>query len=137
MRDTELKKLRNLDLYKCYRKGLEEGRFRNVSHAAEYVMSCPAPRFYVSAREVNLCIGKILSGVSLISVNEQSRRRIWVLYDRLMEYLSAYPDSSRPREHIIEDLVDEPAPEFYLSWESARKILQKEIKKRRSKWLDT
>jgi hypothetical protein len=137
MKDSELKRLRDADLYKAYLQGLETGAFRNMSQAADYVIRQPAPQFYISAREANLHIGKILSRVSLISLNSTSRRRVWQIYDRYMEYLDAHPGCNLSRERIIEHIVDEPAPEFYLSWTSARHILKREVNKRRRKWTDT
>ena len=136
MKDTELKRRRDADLYQTYLNGLEAGAFGNMSQAAEYVIRQPAPRFYISSHEANLHIGKILSGVSLINLNSTSRRRAWKIYDDYMEYLVAHPGCSLSRERIIEHIVDEPAPEFYVSWTSARHILKREVNKRRRRWLD-
>lgn len=137
MKDSELKRLRDADLYKVYLRGLESGAFRNMSQAADYVIRQPAPQFYISSREANLHIGKILSRVSLISLNSTSRRRIWQIYDDYMAYMAAHPDNKLSRERVIEHIVDAPAPEFYISWTSARHILKREVNKRRRRWTDT
>lgn len=137
MRDSELKRRRDADLYKVYIQGLEAGAFQNMSQAADYVIRQPAPQFYVSSREANLHIGKIQAGISLISLNSTSRRRIWKIYDSYVDYLASHPENRLSRERVIEQIVDEPAPEFYVSWTSARHILKREINKRRRKWTDT
>ncbi len=136
MKDTNLKRKRDADLYQTYLRGLEGGCFANASQAAEYVTKQPAPQFYISSREINLHIGKIQSGTSLIYLNSMSRKRVWQLYDNYLRYLSEHPDTKLSRERILEILVEEPAPEYYLSWQAARQILRREIKKRRMKWTD-
>ncbi len=134
MKDTELRKRRDADLYREYVKGLETGCFANMSEAAEYVIRQPAPQFYISSREVNLYIGRIQAGISLITLNSTSRRRVWQLYDNYLLYLQQHPDCNLSRERVLELLVEEPAPEYYVTWRSAREILRKEVNKRRQRW---
>lgn len=137
MKDSELKRRRDADLYKAYLQGLEAGAFNNMSQAADYVIRQPAPQFYISSREANLHIGRIQAGISLISLNSTSRRRVWRIYDNYMAYMAKHPDNKLSRERVIEQIVDEPAPEFYISWTSARHILKREINKRRKKWAES
>lgn len=135
MKDTELKRQRDSDLYDVYMKGWDNHSFANWSQAADYVIKQSAPRFYVSPREVSLAIGKLQRGISLIALSSSSRRRIWQLIDNYEAYLAEHPDNKLSRERVLEILVDEPAPEFYLSWRSAREILRKEfLKRRKKKW---
>lgn len=61
-----------------------------------------------------------------------SRRRAWDLYANYQRWKEANPDSTLSRERICELLVDEPAPEFYMQSETARKIIQKMCKKKRN-----
>ena len=136
MRDSRLREQRDEDLYRVYVKGLEEGRFDNVSQAAEYVLTQPAPRFYISEFKANAYFGLIKAGVSLIGLNSSSRRRIWCLWHRYNDYVSRHPGTHLSRERILSILVEQPAPEFYLGHQHARKILKKEILKRRRKWTD-
>ena len=136
MKDTELKRQRDADLYDVYKRGMDTHSFANMSQAADYVISQPAPKFYVSAREVSLAIGKLQRGISLIALSSSSRRRIWQLKDNYDAYLLAHPDNNLSRVAILEMLVEEPAPEFYLSWRSAREILRREMIKRRNAWFE-
>ena len=134
MKDTELKRQRDRALYEAYIKGLEEGRFASMRDAAEFVRQQPAPQFYISPREASLQIGRIEARISLIGLNSLSRRKIWDLYDRYVLYLRQHPDTSLTRERILEILVEEPAPQFYIGAEMARKILQQENARIRKKW---
>ena len=134
MRDNELRVLRNQALYETYKKGLEEGRFSSMRDAGRYVCRQPAPRFYISSEVASGIIGKILMHRSLINLNSCYRRRAWRLYDDYCQYLEDHPGCKLSRERILEILVDQPAPEFYIEPQHTRKILQKEIKKIRARW---
>lgn len=134
MKDKELQDERNRDLYKKYIAGLEQGLFPKAGDAADYLSRCPAPRFYIDARKAVLLIGMIESRISLISLNSASRRRAWDLYERYIAYRNAHPDTKRHKVRILEEIVDEPAPEFYITRGSARKILRREIMKRKRTW---
>lgn len=127
IKDSELKRLRDKALYNVYVKGLQCGEFESMREAAKWVRKQPAPQYFISSREASLLIGKILNGHSLIGLNSLSRKRIWRIYDMYMEYSAAHPNTNRTRERILEDLVEQAAPEFYLSAEMSRKILQKEL----------
>lgn len=134
MKDTELKAIRDRALYQVYLQGLEEGRFNSMREAGEYVRLQPAPQFFISAREASLNIGKILSGISLMNMNSDQRRKIWTLFDMYTEWLEANSASKLSRERIMEILVEEPAPEFFMSMEQTRQRIFKEWKKAREKW---
>lgn len=134
MRDTELKRKKAEALYTTYKKGLEEGRFNSLFGAGIYCAIQPAPCFYISARQASLLIGRIESGDLLFGLSESQRRQIGQLWHNYRAYLREHPSCALPREQILEILVDEPAPEFYISAEGVRKILRAEIKKSRRKY---
>lgn len=133
MRDTEIKQLRDQDLYETYKRVLREGQFSSMREAADYARLQPASQFYISAREAASHIGKILSCKSLIDLNLQSRRKVWQLYEMYEQYLREHPDNTLSRERILELLVACPAPEFYLSVDRAKHIIVYEQRKVRQK----
>lgn len=133
MRDTELKREKALALYSVYKKGLQEGRFTSLSDAARAVARANAPRFFISAKRASLLIGRINAHISLMNMRPAVRRLAWQLWFNHRAYLSEHPDNNLSRERIMEILVDEPAPEFYLDHEGARKMLHQEIKRVRRK----
>lgn len=61
---------------------------------------------------------------------------VWQLWKNYTAYLDAHPGCGLSRERILEILVDEPAPEFYISTDGARRLLYGEIKRvrRRNGW---
>lgn len=134
MKDNELRIMRNKALYDTYKKGLEEGRFASMRDAGRYVCRQPAPRFYISSDVASDIIGKIIRRESLINFNSCYRRRAWRLYDDYCRFLQEHPDCKLSRGRIMEIIVEQPAPEFYIEPQHTRKILQKENKKIRAKW---
>ena len=135
MKDTELKRQRDRALYSVYVDGLEHGRFASMREAGRYASKHPAPRFFIEAEKASILVGRIMAKVSLINLNSNSRRLVWQLYYRYRQYLSEHPGCKLSRERVLEEIVMEPAPEFYLEPQRARKILQKEIKKVRQRWM--
>ena len=111
MKDQELRKLRDKAVYQVYLKGSEEGSLTSLRTAANYIRNHPAPRYYIDARTASLLIGRIEKHISLLNINSSSRRRIWQLYRRYCEYRKEHPESEMPREHVLEIIVEEPAPE--------------------------
>ena len=136
MRDVSLKEKRDSDIYRLYLRGLEATEFTSLSGAAKYVCRHPAPCFYITAKQANLQIGKILSNISLIALSSKTRAKIWRLYDNYVQYMKDHPDCREPRQSVLDILVEQEAPEFYLDTQRVRKILKKEVNKRRRKWMD-
>ena len=134
MKNTDLKKERDRALYLAFKKGLGDGKFATMGDAVKYVCRHPAPRFFIEPEKASIIIGRILKGVSLINMNSNSRKMAWQLYRNYTEYLSAHPDCKLSRERIMEILVYQEAPEFYLEPQRTWKIINKERKKAREKW---
>lgn len=134
MRDTELKQMRNTALYAAYKKGLENSSFASMREAGKVVCRMSAPRYYISAEVASDLVGMIIRKVSLINLNSCNRRQAWQLYDDYVAFLEENPGCRLSRERIMEELVERPAPEFYIEAQRARKILDKENNKRRKQW---
>lgn len=131
MKDTELKRKRDRDLYATYVRCLGERGFSSTDEAADYARMQQAPQFYISARSASLTIGRIMAHCSLIGMNATSRKRIWTLYDRYKAYLADHPGCTLSREVILEEIIDGTAPEYYISFDSARRIIINERRKAR------
>ena len=128
MRDTELKRKKAEALYAVYKEGLQKGRFASLYDAGRCISRQPAPCFFISAKRASLLLGRIKAHISLINLNESQRKMAWQLWFNYKAYLAAHPDNNLSRERILELLVDEPAPEFYISTDGARKLLCEQIR---------
>ncbi len=131
MKDTEIKRKKADALYSVYKKGLVEGRFDSLFGAGRWCAVQPAPCFFISARQASLLLGRIQARVSLINLSSSQRKMAWRLWRNYREYLQKHPGNTLSRERILEILVDEPAPEFYITGDAARRILRGEILKAR------
>ena len=133
MRDKQLKQRKRLDLYSLYKKGLQEGRFSSVLDAARYLCRHPAPCFYISPEQATLLIGRILDGRGIGNLSASQRRMVLQLFVDYKNYLSQHPETKSSRVRILNELVDNPAPEFYMTEEAVRKIIREENLKARRK----
>lgn len=136
MRDTELKRRRDNALYHTYVKSIERYSFSNLREAADFSRRQKAPEFFITPHEASLLVGKIQSTTSLIGLHPQLRARAWEIYARYAAYMKENPGNTMPRERILETIVEEEAPEYYVGVEMARKILLIERNKRKRKWLE-
>lgn len=134
MRDTELIRAKEDAIYAVYKRGLEEGRFRSFREAGAWVCRQPAPRYFIDSRTASLLIGKIRNQDFLMGLHPSSRRLVIHLEGKYRKYLCEHPKSTLSRERVMELLVDEPAPEFYISPEGARRIIRKAIRRVREQW---
>ena len=139
MKDTGLRQKRAEALYAVYRRGLEEGRFDSLFAAGKWCARQPAPCFYISSKRASLLIGRICAGDRLEDLHRSKRRMAMRLFMDYKQFLSTHPGTPLSRERILEILVDEPAPEFYITGEMARKILREQIKKarKRKRWFES
>ena len=64
MRDTELRKARDRELYNVYIKGLRERHFETMREAVEWARMHPASRYYLSSKAL----------VNYISIIENKRK---------------------------------------------------------------
>lgn len=130
MKDTELKELRDRDLFLCYQKALRENNFQDQWEAIEFVRRCPAPRFYISSKVCSLLLGKIFAGQKLERMHPMAYKRIMHLAEMYKKYVSGQMgQKGLSRERICEILVDMPAPEFYVSHIYASRIIVREIRR--------
>lgn len=132
MKDTELKEMRDREFYRLYVRSLDDGmHFESQRKAADILKDRPAPGYFISAREASLQIGKLMCHVQDIGVSSQQRRKINDIYRRYKEYLRSHTDCAMSRIQVLELIVDDEAPEWYMTSELARKILRKECRRRR------
>lgn len=108
--------------------------FRVVSNAPHVLMpdvfkrvvQQPASRFWTSAERANVVITAIEHGDDLKSMRPNKREMFMEIYNRYVERRKEYPELSRPR--VIELVIEEPAPQFYMAPASARVIILKNRK---------
>lgn len=127
MKDTELKAIRDRDLFLCYQKALREHDFPNQWEAIDYVCTHPAPRFYISSRECSLLLGRLMAGKDMSGLHPLALKRLQHLRELYEECYANTP--KMPRSWICDIITDMPAPEFYVTRRYASRIIIREIEK--------
>ena len=126
MRDNELTKERDRELYLIYLRGLREQNFRDMHEAADWVRSQPASKFYISSKALVNYICAIRNGNIPPRMHLWNERKVKMLYRMYGEYMEKNPDCRLPREQVCEILVEEPAPIFFIGHESCINAIRRE-----------
>lgn len=130
MKDTELKEARDIALYKVYKEGLVTHTFGTMHEAIDWCRLQPAPCFFLSAKRLSNYITLLQCGHNLNSLHPSTRKKVKHLYARYIEFKTKHPlGKEMSRNQICELLVEEPAPEFYIGWRHALRIIRKEQSK--------
>lgn len=130
MRDTELRRERDKELYSLYIRGIREHHFSNTHEAVDWVRSQPASKFYVSSKALVNYIFLIESGRKPDKMFSLNERKIHTLYKNYCKFLKDNPSCKLSRERICELLVDRPASMFFICHDSAMKAILRERKRR-------
>lgn len=112
---------RNMDLYNAYKKVISEMNIIVLDEALELTVNSPAKRFYISAdRAYGVLIRWDLHGVTRL-ISDERQEMYEELYERIKELKPLYPNT--PLMHLVEMVIEQPAPKFYLKIKSAKTIL--------------
>lgn len=126
---NELTLARNNDLYDAYCKALSEAQHPiNYTETVRKAVQAQANRFYISPVRAIDIIAKFRKGQYVQICRERERMYIDI-YTRILEIEARNPHL--PLLHIIEIVLDQPAPEFYIKTSSAKIILHNEKQRRK------
>jgi hypothetical protein len=128
MRDISLRQQRDLELFKCYRKALEEHTFELQREAVDYVRTHPAPHWFVSREFCAAVISSRLRGKDHYKMGKQKRRKFDALFELYQQKRKEHPFSEMKHMEVCEAIVAMPAPEWYLEREMAYLIIKEQIK---------
>lgn len=103
------------DLVNTFRRSWQRGV--NPCIAMRNVAKMPARRFYISAEAV------------IIHIKEPHRKSPEMM-KLMLEEIFRRCNGNFSYENI-ESIINQPAPQFYIQPETARKLIQKELKRRR------
>lgn len=130
-KDTSLRQKRDAELYSVYLRGLRECSFSSETEAVDWVRSQSASEFYVSPKALVNYICTIRKGSTPSKMYSWNEKKITLLYQMYLNYMEQHPTTTRSTILICEELVESPAPCFFIGREIARRIIKKEIAKHR------
>lgn len=129
-RSFEYKELRDKDLMRAYREQIASQRNIHLPDVLRQTVNSPSQRFWVSDTRANIIMSRLRKGDSLPEMNGNKKRMFLEIYRRVCILSEEYPDMSL--SELTSIVVEQPAPCFYITPQSAKVIIHK-IKK---KWLE-
>ena len=125
----DFREQRDNDLFRAYRRQLQQTGYVHLPQLLDLVIRTRAERFYVSEERAAIVINELLRGKSIDHMQTQKRRMYEEIYRRFLRLTQRRPYLSY--NEAITIVVNQPAPEFYLTVGSAIVILHKIRKRRR------
>lgn len=129
--DDILKEIREKSIRDAYFDALKntKGKSSYVStdDIIKGLMCISAPRFFITYDNARRIISLMHRGKKLPISNENKVEMYKEIYRRYIEYKSEMNISGY---HILEKIIEEPAPSYYVNLETMKGIVYKSIRKR-------
>lgn len=130
--ENSIRDMRKKDVIESFFKSLKEVRkprpFATQNEIIQHAMKGEAPRFYVTFENARRFVSMLMRKKKLPIINENKLAMYKEIYKR---YIERVKDCSRRYKYLIlETIIEEPAPSFYLDHETFRDIVYRTIRKR-------
>lgn len=119
----EYEEERNRDLMRVFRRVRAEMKNVPLPEIYRRVVSLPSVRFWVSEERAAIVVSNIIRGRSLENMRPTKREMYMEIYRRVCELRKRRPHASV--YDLVFDVVNSPAPKFYLTPGSAKVIIHK------------
>ena len=134
MRNTSncsVREMRKQDVINSFYESYKELRkvkpFATQNEVIEYAAKRKAPRFYVTFENARRFISILARKKKLPIINEN---KVAMYKEIFRRYMQQVKDSNKRYKYLIlEKIIEEPAPSFYLEEETFRGIIYKTIRK--------
>lgn len=120
---SEYHRERTRDLLRAYFLYLDSCKHVSMPDVFSRVVEMPAARFWVSASRAAVVVASIMRGDKLHYMRPNKREMFLEIHRRVVALRRKYPALSMPR--LIEAVIAQPAPKFYLAPGSARVLILK------------
>ena len=136
MKDREKRSVRTMrknDVIEAFFETMREVRKENPlatqNEVIETAVKGKAPRFYVTFENARRYISLMMRKKRLPLVNKNKLEMYKEIYSRYLKRIRE--SSSHYRYIILEKIIEEPAPSFYLDEETFRGIIYKTLRERK------
>lgn len=126
---SQLQHERDDDLMRAFQQELAGRPHILLPEVLNAVVSSPSKRFWVTSERAAIVIYNMMKGDELEHMRPLKRKMFREIYRRVMKLKVNYPQLSIPI--LTEQVVAEPAPEFYITPGSAKVIISRIRKRRR------
>lgn len=123
----EFTRERNADLMRAYRYQIGRARHIRMREIGSAIVNMPASRFWVSEERATIVVSSLLSGRDLPETMRPTKCEMFSeIYRRVLELRKKRPTATIFQ--LVCEVVNSPAPKFYMLPRSAMDIIYK-IKK--------
>lgn len=126
---SQLQHERDDDLMRAFQQELAGRPHILLPEVLNAVVSSPSKRFWVTSERAAIVIYNMMKGDELEHMRPLKRKMFREIYRRVMKLKANYPQLSIPI--LTEQVVAEPAPEFYITPGSSKVIISRIRKRRR------
>lgn len=120
---------RDEDLHSTYIELLSKAVHIHLPTIMNELVNMPSRRFWVSEDRASIVIKNIIRGDDLSGMNPLRREMFLEIYRRCNILKSR--DSTKSFSQIISEVLEQPAPKFYLTPLSAKVLLSRHRKRKR------
>lgn len=128
-----LRQQRDSALFNSYQEALKERTFASQKEAINYVLSTPAPEWFVSREFCAAVISSRLRGKDHYKMSRIKRRKFDALFELYQQLRSQPAYQNLSHRDLCEMIVMTPAPEWFLHYDVAAMILLRQRKLRNDK----
>ena len=119
----EYEDARNKDLIRVYKQLVCESRQIYLPEICRKLVNMPSERFWVSEERASIVISDMLKGRSIEKMTPNKREMYEEIYRRVQELRKDNPGATV--YELVSQVVEGPAPKFYLTPKSAKVIISK------------
>lgn len=130
MRDTMLRQQRDTALFRAYQEALGACTFSNQREAVDYVRLHSAPRWFVSKEFCAAVISSRIRGRDHYKMGVSKKRKFDALYKLYLKMKGEDEYKDLCLLAVCEIMVETPAPEWFLGYQAASRIIQEQINRR-------
>ena len=126
---SQLQHERDDDLMRAFQQELAGRPHILLPEVLKAVVASPSKRFWVTSERASIVIYNMMKGDELEYMRPLKRKMFREIYRRVMRLKANYPQLSISL--LTEQVVNERAPEFYITPQSAKVIISRIRKRRR------
>lgn len=117
------------DVVNALYKAMSENPDKKVLELFDIARKMEAPRFYITFGNARRFVSMLDRGLELPLTLESKKRMYQELYSRLKKKRG----DKKQCYQLLEEIINSPAPEFYMDAETFRQVFYKTIRNKRKK----
>ena len=128
--DYSVNRQKEKDIFAAYEKAIsffgENARYITKTAIIEKAMTFPAPRFYTTYEMARRHVSMLNRGARILRTNKNKVAMFKAIFERFKELKK----DERKDYSILEQIINEPAPSFFVDKAQFKKIIYRQLKNR-------